>query len=113
MLRKIGIALFQLLSMIAFTVGFIYLLNAASIPGSYRLFNASAVQITQVYSEATHTALLGLGYLLVAIFIQLALYFGYPRENTQISDLHDEVFELKKLVGRIGSMLQKHREIEG
>lgn len=109
MLKKLINFIFQLLAALAFFAGLFQLLYAASIPGSYGLFRASAVQITQVYSEATYTVLLGVGYLLVAIFIQLILSFDNSHESRQLSNLHREVFVLKRLVSHIATLLQKRQ----
>mgnify|MGYP001082655732 CR=1 FL=1 len=109
MITKVGIFVFHGFAFMAFFAGVFTLLDAASIPGNYRLYNASAVQITQVYSEATFEVMKAIGYLLVATFIEIALYVGYPRTDTNIETVKKTTETTKQMVAKIGGMIQKAR----
>ena len=111
MVRKITKVIFSLFSLLAFMAGVLTLFYAAGIPGRYNLYSASAVQATQVYSEATYSVLLALGYLLTAVFIQLLIYFDAAGEKSQIQSMSNEVHETRIMVGRIGGFLQKNKQL--
>lgn len=74
MIRSIVTSLFRVLSLLAFGGGLVQLGLAILTPRNYVLTSASAVQITQVYSEATYTAALAVGLLMTAAVIQLFLH---------------------------------------
>lgn len=107
MIRKIGIVILQLLATIAFVAGLISLFEAINLPGSFRLGSASAVQITQVYSEATYIMLRAIAYMLTAVFIQIALHVGYPPANPQLAEVQKNTRATRTMVSKLGAMLQK------
>lgn len=62
----------NLLSAVALLAGIGALVYAFTTPGRYALIEASAIQITQVYAEATLYAVIAVGILLVAVVLQAA-----------------------------------------
>lgn len=108
--KKIAKIFWGLFSAIAFIAGSLTILYAASIPGRYNLYSASAVQISQVYSEATYHALMGIGAILIATFIQLLSHFDAPGSNPQLTAIATELGETRKLIARIGTMIWESRQ---
>lgn len=108
--KKIATVFWGLVSAFAFILGVITFLYAASVPGRYNLYSASAVQISQVYSEATYHALMGIGAILIALFIQLISHFDAPNRNPQLTAIASELEETKKLVARVGALIQTSKK---
>jgi len=106
---KIGIYIFHVIAFLAFVAGVFALFNAAGVPGSYRLYSASAPQITQVYSEGIFEMLKAIAYLLVATFIEIALYVGYPQKKPEMQTVQKDVAATRSMVSKIGVMLQGNR----
>ncbi len=57
---------------IALLIGIGYLFTAATFTTGMNLSSASAIQITQVYTQAGFNALMGIGALLVAVVLVIA-----------------------------------------
>jgi hypothetical protein len=110
MLRKIGTIIFQIISLLALTAGVFTLIIAAGVPSKYSLYDASAVQVSQVYSEATYTALMALGFLLLSAVIQLMLYFTHQQENTDFKSLNHDISQLRRMVALITDIMRKRSQ---
>lgn len=54
---------------LAFAFGILSLIGSFLMPQMYSLSGASAIQVTQIYTQAIHLALIGIGCILVAILI--------------------------------------------
>jgi len=104
---KIGIFVFHGIAFFTFFAGVIALFYAMGVPGQYSLYNASAPQITQVYSEAIFEMLKAVAFLLVALFIEVALYIGYPRENKDLESVKQDTAATKFMISKMGKMLQR------
>jgi hypothetical protein len=100
-MRKIGYIIIELLAFILALVGAVSLYNAYAIPQQYSLFNASAIQITQVYSEASHSALFAIGCFVAAAFLELTLSRA-EQKKTQ-----EALLIIRKAVGAIGQIVSK------
>lgn len=70
---NIANAFLQLLAFIALAWGIITFIAALQIPGRYSLYDASAVQATQVYTEAAFIMLQAIALFLFAGVMQLAI----------------------------------------
>lgn len=112
MFTKIGIIVFHVLAFLAFIAGVISFFQATNIPGGYYLSSASAVQVTQVYSEATFVMLRAIAYILIALFIEVAIYVGYPQPNSDLLAIKENTAATKNIVSRIGGMLQKSNRVK-
>ena len=98
-------SILQLLSAIALLLGIAYFISAITTPGSYSLRDASAIQISQVYSEALYYAVLCAASFLFGIFLQLTLYFGNYLEQPQSID--EEITGIHNTLNKIGRVLQQ------
>ncbi len=66
--------IFATLSVIMGLVGLFFIIQGSRHPAKYREVlaeNASAVQVTQVYTEATHQVTLGIGFVSIAVLVAL------------------------------------------
>ena len=64
--------LFATLSMVTGLVGLFFIIQGGSHPSKYREVlseNVSAVQVTQVYTEATHKITVGIGIVSIAVLV--------------------------------------------
>lgn len=107
--RQFGIAFFQLLSVLAFIAGVGYFFSATGTPGQYRMYSASAVQITQVYAEATYYAILSAACIMMGIFIQIALFVGYPRSDETLAEIRKDAAASRSMLGKIGKLMQQRQ----
>jgi hypothetical protein len=80
-MRSIAVGIFHVLSLLAFCAGLMKLFTAAIVPSNYVLSGASAVQVTQVYSEATYTVLIAMAFFVCGASIQLMLYLDDSRRH--------------------------------
>ena len=110
MVRKIANGIFQIFSLLALIAGVFTLMIAAGIPTKYSLYSASAIQISQVYSEATYTALMALGFLLLSAVIQLMLYFTHQKENLDLKAMSHDVSQLRRVVALISDIIRKRNQ---
>lgn len=65
-------ALLNILGAIAMLIGIGYLLTAATFMSGVNLTSANAIQVTQVYTQASYNALMGIGALLVTVVFVIA-----------------------------------------
>jgi predicted membrane channel-forming protein YqfA (hemolysin III family) len=65
-------ALFTALSIAIGIIGFVFIILGGYHPRKYQMVlseNVSAVQVTQVYTEATHTIAVGVGIVSIAVLV--------------------------------------------
>jgi Ni/Fe-hydrogenase subunit HybB-like protein len=89
-------ALFTALSIIIGIIGLVFILQGAYHPLKYQKVlseNVSAVQVTQVYTEATHTIAVGVGIVSIAVLVAvigILFYTNKPiNESKQPKDNSD------------------------
>ena len=58
-----------ILSIVIGIVGLIYIIQGGTFPAKYDTDSASAVQITQIYSQASHALLLGIGIITIGMLV--------------------------------------------
>lgn len=100
MVKKITRGFFNFVSVIAFIWGFGLIIASINTPGQYRMFSSSAVQATQVYSEAIMYALQGCGLILFALFIYLNMHF-----SSQAGIDEDQLEKLTQNTSRTNAIL--------
>ena len=106
-MSRMVVYFFHGIAVIAFLAGCLAVMDANSVPGSYRLYSASAPQVTQVYTEATFEMLRAIAYLLVAIFIEIAIFVGYPQNTKEMKVVKDDIAATRNMVSKIGGMVQR------
>lgn len=99
-MRKIIVIVLRLISFIAIFAGIIDMLNASQHPNSYQLWNASAVQVTQVYTEAMFMMLEAIALFLFAIAIHVVLIVEESYESKKTS--HKLLSEMQTSLNKIG-----------
>lgn len=89
-------ALFTALSIVIGIIGFVFVILGGYYPRKYQAVlseNVSAVQVTQVYTEATHTIAVGVGIVGIAILVAvigILFYTNKPLdEHTHPEDNSD------------------------
>lgn len=87
--------------------GTIQLLMALVGPNNYYLAGASAVQITQVYSELTYMALTAIGFFLVAILLEFVVYAGKANTADDNDSVVLNIEETNRLLRQIENMLSE------
>lgn len=93
-MRSIAVGIFQTLSLLAFGAGVAHLFMAIVALRSYSFGNASAIQVTQVYSELTYTVLVAIAFFVCGAFIQMMIYFDDARRHQQSMEQQmDELIE--------------------
>ena len=85
--------LFMALSIVIGIIGFVFIILGGYHPRKYQVVlseNVSAVQVTQIYTEATHTIAVGVGIVGIAILVAvigILFYTNKPLdEQTQSED---------------------------
>lgn len=94
-------ALFTALSIVIGSIGFVFIILGGYHPRKYQVVlseNVSAVQVTQVYTEATYTIAVGVGIVSIAVLVAVIGILFYtnkpldthrqPQDNsdTQLTD---------------------------
>lgn len=110
MIRYFAVPFFHLLSLVSLLSGVFSLGLAATITGRYFMDTASAVQITQVYSEGIYTALLGIGSLLITLVIQVMIYVSDPQPKAELTEVRTDVAEIRRVLGLTANMVRKHTQ---
>ena len=91
--------IFLLLSILTGIIGLIFILRGTFHPGKYKKelskVNASAVRVTQVYSEATHSVVVGVG---IVSFGVLITFIGLLISTDDWKNLYTRLFG--KIVNR-------------
>ncbi len=67
-LKAVIAVIAYVLMIVAFGAALVFLYDAVTLPYRFNLFDASAIQITQVYSEATYNAVMVVALMVVALF---------------------------------------------
>ena len=85
--------LFAILSVITGIIGFVFILGGIRHPSKYQKVlseNVSAAQVTQVYTEATHEIVVGIGVVSIAVLIAvIGIFFHVSKPlnpDTQSTD---------------------------
>lgn len=105
--RGCNVAFLQFLSAIGFLLGIGYFISATSTPGSYRLYEASAIQASQVYTMALYYAVLSVSCFLFGIFLQVVLYFGNYYNNPKLESIEEEAVGIRVTLNKVGRVLQQ------
>ena len=109
LIKKIGNGIFNFLSFIAFFWGTGLILTSIFTPSQYALRSASAVQITQVYSEAMMYGLQGIGLILFSIFIYMNLNISKTSDNSQLDVVVSNTSRTNTLLTNLGKALTKNK----
>ncbi|MDE0324669.1 MAG: hypothetical protein OXN27_12215 [Candidatus Poribacteria bacterium] len=85
--------LFAILSVITGIIGFVFIVGGIRHPSKYQKVlseNVSAAQVTQVYTEATHEIVVGIGVVSIAVLIAvIGIFFHVSKPlspDTQSTD---------------------------
>jgi len=105
MAGKIVGGLFHLVSAAALIWGAVLLFTAVTEPNNYYLRDASAVQVTQVYSEATYYAVTAAALFLLALLLEVVIYVGRPSGAADNANVVQSVEETNRLLRQIGRVL--------
>jgi hypothetical protein len=108
MARKIIESILHLISAIALIWGISLLMAALAMPGQYRLFTASAPQITQVYTEATYYAVEACAMFLLALLLQFAIFAGKSAQGTSpdtLDAISKNTEETNRVLRQLGKVL--------
>ena len=92
--------IYGLLTAIIMLAGIYFLSQAIATPTLYNLRTASAIQITQVYAEATYQALVSGACFLLAILLYLATSTATKEKQENQVELTAETVEILKALGR-------------
>jgi len=104
MFRKIMDAIFHLIAAGALVWGVFQFLMVATTVSSYNLRDASAVQVTQVYSEATYYVASAAALFLLAILLEVVVYVGKAdarQDNAEVVKTIEKTNDLLRQIGRV------------
>ncbi|MGB1287152.1 MAG: hypothetical protein ACPG7F_11505, partial [Aggregatilineales bacterium] len=51
-------------------------------------------------------------FLLIAIFIEIALYVGYPRQNEEMKNMQRDMASIRKMLTNVTAMMQIEHKIK-